>query len=279
MSLSIRTNIASLTAQNNLDSTQSMLDSSMARLSSGYRITSAGDDAAGLGVSTELEAQIASYNQAVLNANDGVSVVQTTESALDNDVNMLTRLRELAMESASDGVGDSDRGYIQTEAKQLQDEMDRVAQTTNFNGTNLLNGSNTTLDFHVGINATTFDVISFNTLDATVSTLFGTNSTQTSIDLSTKNGAVSALSVIDGALAAVSNQRSILGATGNRLQDAITTIQAFTQQLTAADSRIKDVDVASETSTLARANILEQAGVSVLAQANQQPQLALKLLQ
>lgn len=278
MSLSIRTNVASLEAQRNLSSTQSMLDSSMARLSSGYRITSAGDDAAGLGVSTQLEAQIASYNQAVRNANDGVSVVQTTEAALDNTANILTRLRELAMESASDGVGDSDRGYINTEATQLQDEMDRVAQTTNFNGTNLLNGSATTLDFHVGVNATSNDVISFTTLDATVSTLFGTNSAQTSIDLSTKDGAVSALSVIDGALAEVSNQRSILGATGNRLQDAISTIQAFTEQLSAADSRIKDVDVAEETSQLARASILQQAGVSVLAQANQQPQLALKLL-
>jgi len=278
MSMSIRTNVASLEAQRNLSSTQSMLDSSMARLSSGYRITSAGDDAAGLGVSTQLEAQIASYNQAVRNANDGVSVVQTTEAALDNTANILTRLRELAMESSSDGVGDSDRGYIQTEATQLQDEMDRVAQTTNFNGTNLLNGSATTLDFHVGVNATSNDVISFTTLDATVSTLFGTNSAQTSIDLSTKDGAVSALSVIDGALAEVSNQRSILGATGNRLQDAISTIQAFTEQLSAADSRIKDVDVAEETSQLARASILQQAGVSVLAQANQQPQLALKLL-
>jgi len=278
MSMSIRTNVASLEAQRNLSSTQSMLDSSMARLSSGYRITSAGDDAAGLGVSTQLEAQIASYNQAVRNANDGVSVVQTTEAALDNTANILTRLRELAMESASDGVGDSDRGYINTEATQLQDEMDRVAQTTNFNGTNLLNGSATTLDFHVGVNATSNDVISFTTLDATVSTLFGTNSAQTSIDLSTKDGAVSALSVIDGALAEVSNQRSILGATGNRLQDAISTIQAFTEQLSAADSRIKDVDVAEETSQLARASILQQAGVSVLAQANQQPQLALKLL-
>jgi len=277
MTMSIRTNVASLDAQRNLSSTQSMLNTAMARLSSGYRITSAGDDAAGLGVSTQLEAQIASYNQAVRNANDGVSVVQTTEAALDNTANILTRLRELAMESASDGVGNSDRAYINTEASQLQAEIDRVAQTTNFNGTSLLNGSNTTLDFHVGVEATSNDIISFTTLDATVAALFsGTG--LTSIDLSSKVGAVSALSVVDSALAQVSNQRSILGATGNRLQDAISTIQAFTEQLSAADSRIKDVDVAEETSALARANILQQAGVSVLAQANQQPQLALKLL-
>ena len=277
MSMSIRTNVASLDAQRNLSSTQNMLNTAMARLSSGYRITSAGDDAAGLGVSTQLEAQIASYNQAVRNANDGVSVVQTTEAALDNTANILTRLRELAMESASDGVGNSDRAYINTEATQLQAEIDRVAQTTNFNGASLLNGSNTTLDFHVGVEATSNDIISFTTLDATVAALFsGTG--LTSIDLSSKVGAVSALSVVDSALAQVSNQRSILGATGNRLQDAISTIQAFTEQLSAADSRIKDVDVAEETSALARANILQQAGVSVLAQANQQPQLALKLL-
>jgi len=277
MSMSIRTNVASLDAQRNLSSTQNMLNTAMARLSSGYRITSAGDDAAGLGVSTQLEAQIASYNQAVRNANDGVSVVQTTEAALDNTANILTRLRELAMESASDGVGNSDRAYINTEATQLQAEIDRVAQTTNFNGASLLNGSNTTLDFHVGVEATSNDVISFTTLNATVAALFsGTG--LTSIDLSSKAGAVSALSVVDSALAQVSDQRSILGATGNRLQDAISTIQAFTEQLSAADSRIKDVDVAEETSALARANILQQAGVSVLAQANQQPQLALKLL-
>jgi flagellin len=274
MSMSIRTNVASLNAQRNLASTQSALDSSMARLSSGYRITKAGDDAAGLGISTKLEAQIRSYNQAVRNANDGISVIQTTESALDNSANMLTRLRELAMQSASDGIGDSERGYINTEATQLTNELDRIAQTTKFNGASLLDGTATTLDFHVGVESTANDVISFTTLDATTSTLFG----GATVDLSSKAGAVSALDTIDAALAAVSDNRSTLGAAGNRLQAAISTIQAFTEQLSAADSRIKDVDVAEETSAMARSNILQQAGVSVLAQANQQPQLALKLL-
>jgi flagellin len=278
MSMSIRTNVGSLNAQRNLASTQSALDTSMARLSSGYRITKAGDDAAGLGISTKLEAQIRSYNQAVRNANDGVSVIQTTEAALNNTANILTRLRELAMQSASDGIGDSERAYINTEATKLQDEIDRIANTTKFNGASLLDGSSTTLDFHVGVEATTNDVISFTTLDATASTLFGTNSTQTSVDLSSKDAAVSALSVIDGAISEVSRARSELGAAGNRLQAAISTIQSFTEQLSAANSRIKDVDVAEETSSLARSNILQQAGVSVLAQANMQPQLALKLL-
>ena len=275
MSMSIRTNVASLNAQRNLSSTQSSLDTSMARLSSGYRITKAGDDAAGLGISTKLEAQIRSYNQAVRNANDGISVIQTTEAALNNTANILTRLRELAMQSASDGIGNSERSYIDKESTKLQNEIDRIAQTTKFNGASLLDGSATTLDFHVGVEATTNDVISFTTLDATTAHLFGA---AVSLDLATKAGSVSALDVIDSALAEVSKARSELGAGGNRLQAAISTIQSFTEQLAAANARIKDVDVAEETSAMARANILQQAGVSVLAQANQQPQLALKLI-
>jgi flagellin len=274
MSMSIRTNVASLNAQRNLSSTQTALNTSMARLSSGYRITKAGDDAAGLGISTKLEAQIRSFNQAVRNANDGISVIQTTESALDNTANMLTRLRELAMQSASDGIGDSERGYINTEATNLTAEMDRIANTTKFNGASLLDGTATTLDFHVGIESGSNDVISFTTLDATTATLFG----GATLDLASKAGSVAALDVIDTALGAVSDNRSTLGAAGNRLQSAIATIQSFNEQLSAANSRIKDVDVAEETSAMARSNILQQAGVSVLAQANQQPQLALKLL-
>ena len=273
MSMSIRTNVASLDAQRNLSSTQNMLNTAMARLSSGYRITKAGDDAAGLGISTKLEAQIRSYNQAVRNANDGVSVIQTTEAALDNTANIITRLRELAMQSASDGIGDTERAYIETENASLQEELDRIAQTTKFNGRALLDGSAVTLDFHVGVEATSNDVISFTTMDARVQTLFTAG-----VSLDTKDNAVASLDVLDNALSVVSNARSVLGAAGNRLSAAISTIQSFTEQLSAADSRIKDVDVAEETSSMARANILQQAGVSVLAQANQQPQLALKLL-
>jgi flagellin len=271
--MSIRTNVASLNAQRNLAASQSTLDTSMARLSSGYRITKAGDDAAGLGISTKLEAQIRSFNQAVRNANDGVSVVQTTESALDNTANILTRLRELAMQSASDGIGDSERAYIETEGTALQDEIDRISMTTKFNGASLLDGTGGTLDFHVGSANTSDDTISFDTLDGTVAGLLGSR-----VVLDDKTTAGDALDTIDAALDVVSDHRSKLGAAGNRLQAAITTIQAFTEQISAANSRIKDVDVAEETSSMARANILQQAGVSVLAQANQQPQLALKLL-
>jgi len=274
MAMTIRTNVASLNAQRNLTASQNALDSSMSRLSSGYRITRAGDDAAGLGISTKLEAQIRSYNQAIRNANDGLSVIQTTESSLNETANILTRLRELAMQSSSDGIGDSERGFIDTEATALVDEIDRIAQTTKFNGAALLDGSATTLNFHVGVEDTTSDVISFTTLDGTTDTLL----TASGIDLSGRDTAASALSTIDDAIALVSDARSTLGAAGNRLQSAINNIQAFSEQLSAANSRIKDVDVAEETSRMARSSILQQAGVSVLAQANQQPQLALKLL-
>ncbi len=272
MSMSIRTNVASLDAQRNLSQTQLSLDQSMARLSSGYRITQAGDDAAGLGISTKLQAQIQSYNQAVRNANDGLSVIQTTEASLNQDSNILTRLRELAMESASDGIGDTERGYIQTEVNGLVAEIDRTAAVTKFNGTSLLSGS-TTLDFQVGIDGTTNDVISFQTIAAASSDLGVSGLT-----MNTQATAQAALSTIDAAITAVSTSRATLGAAGNRFQSAISNIQAFSESLSAANSRIMDVDVAEETSAMARAQILQQAGVSVLAQANQMPQLALKLL-
>ncbi len=280
MSLSIRTNVSSLDAQRNLSQTQLSLDSSLAKLSSGYRITKAGDDAAGLGVSTSLQAQYQSMNQAIRNANDGLSVVQTAEAGFNEITNILTRQRELAMESASDGVSDTQRAYIQTENSQLTQELDRIANTTKFNGVALLNGSTTSLDFHVGIgNDTTNDVVSIAGQNVT-STALGTNS----IDLSTKAGALTALGdsatsgSIDYALNQLSTARSTFGAVGNRMQSAINALQTQAEATSAANSRIRDVDVAQETSNMTRAQILAQAGVSVLAQANQMPQMALKLL-
>jgi flagellin len=276
MSLSIRTNVSSLNAQRNLSTTQSLLDSSMSKLSSGMRITKAGDDAAGLGISTNLEAQIRSYNQATRNANDGVSLIQTAEGALNATTNILTRLRELAMQSASDGIGDTERGYIQNEVAALTSELGRNAGAAEFNGTKLLDGttSATALDFQVGIrNDATNDRISVNTIDATATAL-GVNA----LDLGTKADAQTALDTLDTALASVSSQRAVFGAAGNRFDAAIQNIQTFAESLTAANSRIRDVDVAQETSNLSRAQILAQAGISVLGQANQMPQMALKLL-
>ncbi|MBS2022171.1 MAG: flagellin FliC [Deltaproteobacteria bacterium] len=276
MSFTIRSNVSSMTAQRNLESTQMELSSSLSKLSSGMRITKAGDDAAGLGISVNLESQIKSYSQASRNANDGISVVQTAEGALNESTNILTRMRELAMEASSDGVGATQRGYINTEATELTSELDRIANSTEYNGTKLLNGTGTTLDFQVGIrNVAANDRISVTTVDATSATLFG----GAAPDLSTKAGAQGALATIDSALDAVSTARATLGAVGNRLNSAVATIATASENLSAADSRIRDVNVAEETSNMSRLQVLVQAGVSVLAQANQVPQAALKLLQ
>jgi len=273
MSLSIRTNVSSLNAQRNMSATQTQLDSSLARLSSGYRITKAGDDAAGLGISTNLEAQIRSYGQAVRNANDGLSLIQAAEAGLNQSANILTRLRELAMQSASDGVGSTERGYIQTEATQLVAELDRVAATAEYNGTSLLTATAATLSFQVGIRATANDKIDFVTVNGTSAGL-----SVGGLSFTTKAGATAALAAIDTGLERVSTARASIGAAGNRFAETIASIQSMSEALSAANSRIRDVDVAEETSKLSRAQILAQAGVSVLAQANQMPQMALKLL-
>jgi len=274
MSMTIRSNIASLDAQRNLFGTQNALDSSLAKLSSGFRITKASDDAAGLGISVNLEAQIRSYNQAARNAQDGISVVQTGEGAMNQVSDILTRMRELAMESASAGVGDTERGYIQKETSALTTEIGRIANATEFDGAKLLNSSATTLTFQIGIrNVAANDRVSVTTVDVTSTTL-GVSG----LSLSSQASAQAALSTIDSALNKVSAARSSFGAAGNRFTDIINQIQSASENLSAADSRIRDVDVAEESSNLTRQQILVQAGVSVLAQANQQPQVALKLL-
>lgn len=273
MVMSIQTNVSSLNAQKNLMQTQQRLENSMSRLSSGFRITKAGDDAAGLGVSTNLVAQIKSYGQASRNAADGVSVVQTAEGAMQEVSTLLTRMRELSMQSASDGITDTERAYVQTENTAIITELDRIANTTEYNGVALTNSTATTLDFQVGIRGTANDRISVTSVDLTSTTL-GVNG----IDLSTKAGGQGALATIDTALQTLSDTRASFGAVGNRLQSVSATIQNAAENLSAANSRIKDVDVAEETSAMTRSNVLLQAGISVLAQANQAPQIALKLL-
>jgi flagellin len=274
MSMSIRTNVASLNAQKNLVQNESALNSSLSRLSSGYRITKAGDDAAGLGISSNLGAQIRSYDQASRNAMDGISLVQTGEGALNETTNILTRLRELAMQSASSGVGNTERTYIQNETDALTAEIDRIGNATEFNGTLLLSGAATTLTFQVGIrNVAANDQISVTTIDATATSL-GVNA----LSLVTQGSAQTALATIDAAIERVSAARATFGAVGNRLQSVGETIRTASENISAANSRIRDVNVAEETSAMSRSQILMQAGVSVLAQANQMPQLALKLL-
>lgn len=284
--LSIRTNVSSMNAQKSLSQSSSMLESSMAKLSSGMRITRASDDAAGLGVSANLSAQVRSYNQAQRNAGDGMSVVQTAEGALNEVSSILTRLRELTMQSSSDGISNTERAFVQEESDALIDELDRIDATTEFNGTNIF-GAATALTFQVGIRATAEDFITLDTSAMEVDAASLTDGTDTISDLLaggthalnvSATQSRTALLVIDGAINQVSGFRSELGAVANRLSSASSTIAAAAESSAAANSRVRDVDVAEETANMAKANILQQAGVAVLAQANQQPQVALKLL-
>jgi flagellin len=273
MALTINTNIMSLNAQRNLSSTQNALSISMQRLSSGLRINSAADDAAGLAISTGMNAQVKSLNQAVRNANDGVSLSQTAEGSLNETTNLLTRMRELAEESANGTVSASQRASIQNEFAQLSSEIDRIANATQFNGVQLLDGTLTNMTFQIGTFNTANDTISLSVSSATVSAL---NLNTTTVD--TQAASQSALAAIDSALSTVSTLRGTLGAVQNRLQSSISNIQVASENISAAMSRIRDVDVATETANMTRANILVQAGVSILSQANQSPQAALKLL-
>ncbi|MDP2270563.1 MAG: flagellin [Archangium sp.] len=274
MSFSIRTNVGSLNAQKNLFNSSSMLQDSFSKLSSGFRITKAGDDAAGLGISVNLNAQIRSFNQGNRNAQDAQSLIQTAESNLNQTTELLTRMRELAMQSASSGVGNTERGYIQTENTALITEIDRIANAAEYNGQALLNSAATSLTFQVGIrNVAANDRISVSTVDATSATL-----AVSTLDFSTQAASQTALATIDTALQTISSARATFGAAGNRLTSVIQTIQGSAESLSAANSRIRDVDVAEETSKMARTQVMMQAGVSVLAQANQAPQIALKLL-
>ncbi len=274
MSFSIRTNVGSLNAQRNLFNSSASLEDSFSKLSSGFRITKAGDDAAGLGISVNLGAQIKSFNQANRNAQDAQSLIQTAEGGLNQTTELLTRMRELAMQSASSGVGATERGYIQTENSAIITEISRIANASEYNGQALLNSAATSLTFQVGIrNVAANDQISVSTVDATAATL-GVSA----LDFSTQAASQTALTTIDSALALVSTARASFGASGNRLSSVIQTIQTSGESLSAANSRIRDVDVAEETSRMARTQVMMQAGVSVLAQANQAPQIALKLL-
>ena len=237
MAMSIRTNVSSLNAQRNLYSTQAQLDSSLSRLGSGYRITKAGDDAAGLGISVNLQAQIRSYAQASRNAQDGISLVQTAEGSMNEITNILTRLRELAMESASSGLDGNDvqRSYIQTEADQLTSEIDRIANGAEYNGTALLNTNATSLTFQVGINMDGTDPgdVKANTIAMqTVNITTGDNGLKLTVadaaapegvrlKLSTQADAQAALATIDNALSIISAERAKFGAVGNRLNNAI----------------------------------------------------------
>jgi flagellin len=277
---SILTNVPSLNAQNNLKRTQLDQARSMGRLSSGLRINRAGDDAAGLAISENLKAQIRSLGQAERNANDGISLLQTAEGSMNEVSGILTRMRELAMQSSTDTVGDSERAFVQQEFSALMEEIDRIANVTEFNGTQLLDGSATGLDFQVGIRDTANDRITVAIADMR-STALGTGGGGAAIGtagVDSRANAQASLDVIDAAIQDVSAGRAGIGAAENRLQVTIANINVSRENLSAANSRIRDTDVAEESAAMTRASILMQAGVSVLAQANQTPQMALNLL-
>ncbi|MCS6913423.1 MAG: flagellin [Myxococcales bacterium] len=274
MPISIYSNISSLDAQMHLGKTQMQLDSNMARLASGLRVNRAVDDAAGLGISTMFHAQIRSYAQGERNANDGISLLQTAEGALQQVHTILTRMRELAVQSANGTYGAVDRANIVAEVQQLQAEIDRIANSTRFGNVQMLHAA-VDLTLQVGIHNTSADQISISLIAADAASI-GVDAAMVKVD--TQADAQDALAKIDAAIGAISAQRANIGALQSRISMAHSNDMAFRLNLSAATSRIRDVDVASETAEMARNNVLMQAGVAVLVQANQAPQAALALL-
>lgn len=279
MGLRIATNVSSLTAQRHLINTRRLLDRSLERLSSGYRINKAGDDAAGLAISEKLRAKTRGLVQAQRNASDGISLIQVAEGGLEEIQNILIRLRELGVQAASDTIGPQERRYLNEEYQALKEEIDRIANVTEFNGTVLLDGTGGSLDFQVstgGQNLLGVDRISFDAFKSDV------NSDKLGLEelsIDTKVNAQRSLSILDNAIEDVSSIRGELGAIDNRLSSTIRNLSVSIENLSAANSRIKDVDIAVETSELTRNNIMMQAGTSVLQQANSIPKMALTLLQ
>jgi len=271
MGLRINTNIASLNAQQNLDSVSSRLSGNYQRLSSGLRIVNASDDAAGLGLSEKMRAKILSYGQSSRNTQDGISFVQTAEGALSETGNLLNRIRELAVQAANGTLGSSERTTIDTEVQSLISEINRISSTTEFNGVNLLDGSTTTASIQVGIN-------SGQTIDIGLQNSSATTLAINTVSTTTVTNANTALTAVDNAINTINTARGRLGASQNRLQSAFSSIQTARANLSASESRIRDVDFAAETADLTRNTILQQAATSVLQQANTQPQIALSLL-
>lgn len=276
MGLRINTNMSAIQAQSPLQKVTREIDESTAKLSSGQRITKAADDAAGLAISEKLKAEIRSSKQANRNANDGISLIQTAEGGLNESSSILTRMRELAIQAASDTLTDADRSKSSMEYQGLKSELDRISKTTEFNGTKLLNGSGPTLDFQVGVGSNNFeDQISYNTsqMNSGVEALgIGPSG------INTKASAQQSLSRIDSAINKISGQRSVLGSLQNRLTSSSNNLYVYSENMSASNGRIRDVDYAEETANQARNKIISTAGTAVLAQANTSGQGALKLL-
>lgn len=276
MGLRINTNVPSLSAQRSLSENSQRLNDNLRKLSAGERITRAGDDAAGLAISENLKAYIRGSRQAKRNAGDGISLVQTAEGGLNEISSILIRLRELSVQAASDTIGESERGFSDIEFQQLKTEIDRIARSSEFNGIKLLDGSGGLLEFQIGVkNDPLLDRLNYDGSAATA-TLMSLGIASEAI--ASKVGAQQSLQRLDDALVQVNGVRANLGAVQNRLQSVINNLGISDENLSAAQSRIRDVDVASETAELTKNNILVQSGVSVLSQANQAPNIALKLL-
>jgi flagellin len=276
MGLRIGTNVQSMRAQNSLARVEQSKSDSMSKLSSGSRINKAADDAAGLAISEKLKANIRGTQQATRNAGDGISLIQTAEGGLNEVSNILIRLRELSVQSASDTIGDNERKFSDLEFKQLTSEVDRIATSTQFNGKNLLSGEGESMDFQIGImNDAKNDRLSYKPQDSSAK---ASDLGIADLGVDSKENAQNNLEKIDVALNNVNGNRASLGALQNRLQSTISNLEVRTENLSAANSRIRDTDIASESAEMAKNSILSNSSISVLAQANQSGAAALKLL-
>jgi flagellin len=277
MALRINQNLASLNAQRGLNAVSERLSRNFQHLSTGLRIATAADDAAGLGISERLRAKVSSLGQAQRNANDGISLIQTAEGSLSEVSTILTRMRELAVQANNGTVSDSDKDTLDQEFDDLINEIDRIAGSTDFNNINLLDTASNSISFQIGAGVTSNDTISV-TLNSALTSDLGIDTS--TIDISSAGGAspTTAIAAIDTAIDSVTSLRGDLGATQNRLASTISNLGVSIESLSAAESRIRDVDVAFESADLTRNTILQQAALSILAQTNLQPQSALALL-
>jgi len=276
MGLFINTNTASVNARSNLDAVTTRLEGNFRRLSTGLRIVTASDDAAGLAISERMRARVRSLGQAQRNANDGISLVRVAEGAMDELNSILIRLRELAIQANNGTVSAADRDTLDQEFDNLIGELDRIAASTDFNGAQLLSGTTGSISFHVGSGATT----GVDTISVALPTISASDLGLGTVDISSAPSAspTGAITAIDGAIDLVAQARGDLGAVNNRLNSTIRSLSTSIENLGAAESRIRDVDVALESAELTRNTILQQAAITILAQANTQPQVALQLL-
>ena len=276
MGLRIATNTQSISAQRNLGVNNAAQKASLEKLASGTRIYRAADDAAGLAIAEKMRGHIRSVRQNIRNANDGIGMIQTAEGAMNEVGNILIRFRELSTQAASDTIGDEERGFIDKEVQQLKQEIQRISQSTEFNGKKLLSGEGEMLDIHVGLhNNAELDRYSFDTAKTNVSVdRLGVSG----LSVADKASAQANLDQVDAAIKTVAENRAEMGALQNRLQATISNLQVYDENLSGARSRIYDVDMASETAELTKNNILSTAGTAVLSQANQNSMLALKLI-